>query len=135
MTATQSHSLDALAQFLDTAAGRGWLPANTAGGLKSACTRVLSILDDGDRADIRGIDIEAALHRFANLNPEVSPDSLRTYRARLSRAIEMFTQYRADPVNWRPGRRSGESRQVGPDTRATKGPGRPADSRVRRSRT
>lgn len=92
MTATPSLSIDALAQFVDTAADKGWLPANTTGSLKSACTRVLSILDQDHRADIRGIDIEAALHRFANLNPEVSPDSLRTCRARLSRPISMLTQ-------------------------------------------
>ena len=89
----------------------GQLKSATASSMRSACERVLGILDEEARNDVAQIDVDDAIKRFHNLNPEVTPISLRTYKSRIGNAIEMFIAFRKDPANWQPGIKSRASRK------------------------
>lgn len=104
-------SVDSLLEFLNRCGEKGWLNKATASALRSTAGRVGEILEPHERADVTKVDPEVAVRRFGNLNPDVSGGSLRTYISRFARAIDMFTGYRADPVNWQPPASSGSARR------------------------
>ena len=81
----------------------GQIRQATAASMRSACERVLGSLDDETRKDVSQIDVPDAVNRFHNLNPDVTPVSLRSYKSRIGNAIEMFIAFRKDPTNWKPG--------------------------------
>jgi len=89
-----------LVQFLDTAGKKGWIKKSTASGMKSSCERVLGSLDREEQADVRSIDVDAAIRRFANLHNEVSAASLRVYESRIRSAISQFIASRDNPKSW-----------------------------------
>jgi hypothetical protein len=72
------------------------------------------------------LDLDTALRRFGNLNPDVAPQSLRDYRSRLERAISLFVGYRRDPLTFRvPGaRRPSNSHAVREDPHRKRAAGR-----------
>lgn len=96
-------SFDDLLHFLDFAADKGHIKPNTAKAQKAACSQVLGGLDASEKADLRDLDIGSVFQRYTNLNPtRLSPDSLKTYRSRVEKAIGGFLSHRKDPGNWKP---------------------------------
>ena len=93
-------SLDGLSKFLEWLGAKGMLPKATSGALKSSTSRVFGVLDSPPN-DVFKVDIEQTLRRFANLTPAVSPDSLRTYRARIEKALDLFGRYLSNPVDFK----------------------------------
>lgn len=97
-----SHHVTDLLKFLETAGQKGWVKAATASALKGACERVLGALDEEEKVDVAGIDVDAALTRFGNKNGNISPQSLGVYGSRIRSAIKMFTEAKANPTSWKP---------------------------------
>lgn len=94
-------SKNALMRFLDAVVAKGLMNANTAGGLKAACSRILDDLADGD--DVRGVDVNTAVVRYNNRNPgALSPNSLAQYQRRVSRAISDFVSWVENPTSFKP---------------------------------
>lgn len=94
-------SKNALMKFLDTVVTKGLMNANTAGGLKAACSRILDDLADTD--DVRGVDVNTAVVRYNNRNPgALSPNSLAEYQRRVSRAISDFVSWVENPASFKP---------------------------------
>lgn len=103
-------SKNALMKFLDTVVAKGLMNANTAGGLKAACSRILDDLANTD--DVRGVDVNTAVVRYNNRNPgALSPNSLAEYQRRVSRAILDFVSWVENPASFKPRARgaSGEN--------------------------
>lgn len=94
-------SKNALMKFLDTVVAKGLMNANTAGGLKAACSRILDDLENTD--DVRGVDVNTAVVRYNNRNPgALSPNSLAEYQRRVSRAISDFVSWVENPASFKP---------------------------------
>jgi hypothetical protein len=94
-------SKNAVMKFLDTVVAKGLMNANTAGGLKAACSRILDDLAATD--DVRGVDVNTAVIRYNNRNPgALSPNSLAEYQRRVSRAISDFVSWVENPANFKP---------------------------------
>lgn len=95
------YSKNALLKFLDTVVSQGLVNANTGGGLKAACARILDDLADTD--DVRGVDVNTAVVRYNNRNPgALSPNSLTEYQRRVSRAISDFVSWVENPAGFKP---------------------------------
>lgn len=91
----------ALMKFLDTVVAKGLMNANTAAGLKAACSRILDDIADAD--DVRGVDVNTAVVRYNNRNPgALAPNSLAEYQRRVSRAILEFVRWVEDPAGFKP---------------------------------
>lgn len=96
-------SLDALVKFLDYAGEKGLIKPNTARSRRIAATKVLSLLEDNEKNDLKSVDIEHAFERFANLEGQsYNPSSLKIYKSRLRLALKDFFSYVEDPVSFRP---------------------------------
>ena len=94
----RDYSEAALYEFLDTAAKRGLLKENTAKSRKAAASRVLSVLQESERGDLRMIDVEAVFHRFQNKQGAgYKPDSLQVYLSRVKTAVTDFLRWRENP--------------------------------------
>ena len=94
-------SKNALMKFLDTVVAKGLMNANTAGGLKAACSRILDDLAESD--DVRGVDVNTAVVRYNNRNPgALSPNSLAEYQRRVSRAISDLVAWVENTASFKP---------------------------------
>jgi hypothetical protein len=91
-----------LAEFLDTAASKGWFNVNSAKALKTASIKILSVEGGWEDLDLRSLDIDGLFERFRNLkHNEYSDDTMRIYKTRLTQAIRMYVgRLDADP-NWK----------------------------------
>lgn len=97
------YSMDELLKFLDYTGEKRLVKRATATARRTACNRVLDVLDSSERADLRAVDLENVFSRFSNLHAqEFSPSSLKTYFERTRKAVEDFIAYRKDPANWKP---------------------------------
>lgn len=93
-----------LVAFLNFAAERGLMNANTAGSLRAATKEVLSAVEpDGwEDLDLATIDTEDYAVRFERLRVgRLKPDSLSVYKSRFRNAVQMYLQYLESPSNWR----------------------------------
>lgn len=91
----------ALLKFLDTVVTKGLMNANTAGGLKAACSKILDDLGEAD--DVRSVDVNTAVVRYNNRNPgALSPNSLAEYQRRVTRAIADFVSWSDNPTGFKP---------------------------------
>jgi hypothetical protein len=111
------YSKKALLKFLDTVVEKGLMNANTAGGLKAACGRILDDLAESD--DVREIDVGTAVIRYSNRNPGfLAPNSLAEYQRRVARAISEFVQFAENPAGFKPrGRGAGAKNARRPEKR------------------
>jgi hypothetical protein len=95
------YSADDLQGFLDHAGDKGLMPAATAQALAVATRNVLGILSDTEKADLRPLDLDAAIKRFENKRArDFTPTSLKEYSRRVRRAVELFLSWREDPANF-----------------------------------
>ncbi len=93
----------ALLEFLDRAAGKGWLNKNTAAGYRAACQRILEIEPGWERMDLSTLEADDLIQRFVTLKGgEYSPRSLETYKSRFGKAIQTYLGWAEDPSSWRP---------------------------------
>jgi len=84
------------------AAEKGIVNRNTAGGLRAACAQVLSVLDNWEEVDLRGLDVEDLLRRFQNLRKkEFSPGTLAVYAKRFRQALGSYLAYLENPSAWK----------------------------------
>ena len=86
------------------AAEKGLMNRNTAGGLRSACSRVLEALGDGwEQTNISELDVEETLLRFQNLKKkDFLPQVLEEYKQRFRKAVRSYLEYLANPGGWKP---------------------------------
>ncbi|TND05750.1 MAG: hypothetical protein FD120_963 [Gammaproteobacteria bacterium] len=99
----KNYSLDALNKFFDFAAEKGLLKRNTALSRKLAANKILAVLDESEKADLRNADISKAFERFQNLQgTDYKPDSLQVYLSRLRTALSDFTSYVDNPAAYKP---------------------------------
>ncbi|MEW8193985.1 MAG: hypothetical protein AB2793_09755 [Candidatus Thiodiazotropha sp.] len=104
------YSLDALSEFLDYTLNKGLLKPNTAKSRKQAALRILKILDESERQDLRNVDIDHTFERFSNLQgKDFKPDSLKVFRSRLKAALTDFFAYAENPSTFKP---AGITRQI-----------------------
>ena len=77
---------------------------NTAGGLRSACSRVLEALGDGwEQINIAELDVEETLVRFQNLKKkDFLPQVLEEYKQRFRKAVRSYLDYLENPGTWKP---------------------------------
>lgn len=110
-------------------AEKGLMNPATAASMKSACIKVMGVLDDWEALDVREVDVEDAIHRFQNLKArEFTPSSLETYASRFRKALSLFKDYASNPAGWRvsgrqrrqksPEKVSGSDRIAAPDESA-----------------
>ena len=85
------------------AAQKGLMKKNSAGSLRSACTQVLSVMDDWENVDINKLDVDDVINRFQNLRAQdFKPKTLHDYGNRFRRAVQSFQDYIRDPSSWSP---------------------------------
>lgn len=108
-----AQSADKLLEFLRTVERKGWLNRASARAMLSACQQVSGSLDPNERLDVGVIDIEGAVQRFANRNPDVAPNSLRDYRSRATKSVRLYWEWRKNPTGWKPPGSSGIARRQG----------------------
>jgi hypothetical protein len=98
-----SRSRDKLLSFLDYCKDKGLMKPSTAEARKAAVNQVLGILNESEASDVAKIDIDHLLGRFQNLHGKrYTPDSLKTYRARVRNSIEEFLRYLQNPMDFQP---------------------------------
>lgn len=109
----KDYSLDALNRFFDFASNKGLLKRNTAQSRKLAANKILDVLDDHEKTDLRNVDINHAFELFQNKQgTDYKPDSLQVYLSRVRTALSDFTTYVDNPSTFRPStiQRSGSSK-------------------------
>lgn len=99
----QRFSSENLGQFLDFAAKKGLLRRATAISRKIASMKILGVLDEAERADLRTVNVEDAFHRFQNKHKnDLKPESLAVYKSRFTTALSDFLSWCDDPAGFRP---------------------------------
>jgi len=89
------------------------LNESTGRARKIAAQRILTVLDDHEKQDLRAIDLDTVFQRFANKNAkDFTPESLASYRSRLRSAIDDFLKYVSNPAAFRTGTISRTSRRA-----------------------
>lgn len=99
----KEYSLEELLGFLDYGGKKGLFNSTTAQSRKTACKKVLSGLEEDEKADLRNLDFEGAFARFMNKSgDEYTPDSLKVYKARVKTALADFIKWKEDPAKFKP---------------------------------
>lgn len=100
---SDSRSPQAVMEFLEYCKSKGLLKPKTAESRKAAVNQVLGILSEDEAIDVAKIDLDTVMHRFHNLYPNrYTPDSLRTYKARVKNSIYDFLRFRENPMDFKP---------------------------------
>lgn len=99
----ESRSRENLLAFLDYCKEKGLMKAPTAEARKAAVNQVLGILSEDEASDVAKIELDALMRRFHNLHgSRYTPDSLKTYKARVKNAIFDFLRFRENPMDFKP---------------------------------
>ena len=107
MNADSRFSEEAFFQFIEFVGKKGLVKPTKANNWKSAGIQLLSILDSNEKSDLRNIEVDALVDRFANLKgTDVTASSLKTYRSRFKGAHSDFISWAEDPVNYSPSGRT-----------------------------
>ena len=110
---TTQFSREELLKFLDYLGDKGLMKRSTAISRKAAVNTLLSILEPDEAVDVRNINLDSLMNRFANLRQgQFKPESLSVYKSRLGSSIEEFVRWRANPTTFK--------LQMGTKERATK---------------
>jgi hypothetical protein len=108
------YSVNDLNKFLDHLAKTGQLKQNTALSRKNAANKILEVLEEEEKYDLRSISVDEALSRFEKLyGMSYKPDSLQVYASRLRAALKDFLAYKKSPRTFKPSvlqRRSSETK-------------------------
>lgn len=129
---SDSRSRDAVLEFLDYCKGKGLLKPATAESRKAAVNQVLGILSEEEARDVARIDLDSVMSRFQNLHSKkYTPDSLRTYKARVKNSLFDFLRFRENPMDFKPtaavpSKRSSKAKQQSkPEPRTDEAPRQP----------
>lgn len=96
-----------LLDFLDYAADKGLMEANTAASQKTAVQKVLGMDRELSEIDVAGLDLDQLLRRFeTKFKSDYTPGSLNTYGSRVRGAVADFLAWSHDPAGWKPSRRA-----------------------------
>lgn len=110
---TDKRSRQDFLEFLDWLSDRGIMPKATVAARKAAVNRVLGILTDEEAQDVTKLDLDTVMRRFTNLEGKgYTPGSLNTYLSRLRSALEDFTAYLDNPLNFRPSAQTRERKSA-----------------------
>lgn len=91
----------ALVEHWGWAAGKGLMNQRTAQALAGACRGVLGVQDRWEDMDVNTLDIGVCFMKFKNLRAsDFSPNSLRDYESRFTRAVQSYREYLEDPSRW-----------------------------------
>mgnify|MGYP001573336483 FL=1 len=105
------YSAQELYKFLDYASKKGLLKKNTATSRKIASMKILEILDDSDKTDLRNIDLDDVFNRFQNRSgSNFKPESLGVYKSRFKSALDDFMRWSENPSAFRPSVKSRTAR-------------------------
>ena len=89
-----------LLKFIDYAIQKGLVKANTGGGWKAACSKILEAFGPDD--DLSAVDVPSEVLRYNNRHPGVlSPDSLNQYQKRVVLVLAEFGKYLASPTTYK----------------------------------
>lgn len=92
-----------LMRFTEFVSDKGLVKYQTARGWRTAISKLLQDLSEAEDTDVRRVDVDLAVHRTANRTSDtISPDSLKTYKSRVTTAIEEFLAWKEDPENYKP---------------------------------
>ena len=96
-----AYTMEDVLDFLTYASERGLMPAATATALGVAVRNVLGVLDEDERRDLGGQDMDAVVKRFTNKRArDFNPTSLKEYGRRVRRALDLYESWRSDPANF-----------------------------------
>ncbi|OAN73454.1 hypothetical protein A8B82_02855 [Sulfitobacter sp. EhC04] len=99
---TDSYSVENLERFLRYLEDKGLMPKQTVVARRAACNKMLGILEVDERSDVRKLDLDSVFTRFSNLEGRsYTPDSLKTYKSRVFKAIKDFITYTDDPAGFK----------------------------------
>lgn len=88
--------------FLEYLADKGLAKAGTMQARRIAVGRVMETVGEEEFSDVRKIDVEHIMQRFHNLEgAKFTPESLRTYKSRVSTAIADFLRYKENPAGFK----------------------------------
>jgi hypothetical protein len=93
-----------LVEYLDNLVDRGKGSLGAISPLKIAFTKVLKTVDGNDwqAVEVRTIDVEDYMHRFANLTlGKYSPETLSIYKTRVGKVVNWYVQF-LDTPGWAP---------------------------------
>ncbi|MFN0318484.1 MAG: hypothetical protein ACKVQA_25950 [Burkholderiales bacterium] len=87
-------------EFIETSIQKGRINANTGGGVRAACKKILEQV--GADEDVRQVDLRAEVVQYSNRHPgELSAESLRVYESRVRGVIDSFVQFVTDPTGYK----------------------------------
>ena len=91
-----------LMEFLDSAIAKGWFNLSSGKAMKTACQKVFEVESGWEDLDLRALDVDALLERWANLRRnQYSDGSLNTYKTRFRQAVRMYTARLDGDSAWR----------------------------------
>ena len=97
-------SVQGLLDFLDYEREKGLVKDATISARKAAVNAVFGILGADEASDLRQTDVNSVMTRFSNISgSKFTPDSLKTYKSRVSSALSDFLAYRESPMSFKPG--------------------------------
>ncbi len=97
------YSAQKLIEFLDFLISKGLMNKETANSRKVSSTKILEILDESEKSDLRTLDVDKVFNRFINIKgKDYNPLSLKVYKARFSSALNDFLSWKTNPVSFKP---------------------------------
>jgi hypothetical protein len=104
-------SRTAFFRFLDYLSKEDLVTFQTVRGWRTSASKLMMDLSEAEDADIRTVDLDLAIRKTINRDSiALSPQSLKTYRRRVSIAIDEFVKYQSDPNGYEPQYLNGQSR-------------------------
>jgi hypothetical protein len=104
-------SRTAFFRFLDYLSKEDLVNFQTVRGWRTSASKLMMDLSEAEDADIRMVDLDLAIRKTVNRDSiALSPQSLKTYRRRVSIAINEFIKYQSDPNGYEPQYLNGQSR-------------------------
>lgn len=93
-----------LLKFLTYVGAKGLLSPATVESRKASVNKVLGVLSDEEAEDVRKLNLDEVVLRFANLHgQQYTSDSLRTYKSRTKSSIDDFIRYVENPMAFKVG--------------------------------
>ena len=97
-----SYSANDLEAFLVWVGSKNLMKIETLNSLRVASGKVLAVLDEAERHDLRQIDREQVFARFQNAaGSTYNPSSLNVYRSRFNTALDQFTNFHGDRSSYK----------------------------------
>jgi hypothetical protein len=106
---SDNYSIQELNKFLDYLRAKGLMKSDAVAARKAAVNSVLGILNPEEAKDVRSLNLDDVVVRFANLKGSgFKPESIRVYKSRVSASIGDFIDYRKNPMTFKPSGGSGQ---------------------------